>query len=168
MSEKPHSVNSSSETVERRVFDLSALAVYLVKGHPGYEYVSPVVEEGLRGGYVPIVFDFLPMRAYWIMTQRWRLPKQECADTVKQFLQTYTTPQYPALTRETILKGFQLADELGHDVFDCMYLALARQENASAIVTTDTDFEKLCNQTDLKYINPVPVEVLRRFKEQNK
>ncbi len=49
-----------------------------------------------------------------------------------------------------------------------MYLALALQEKASGIVTTDTDFEKLCNQIGLKYINPVPHEVLKHFKEQNK
>ena len=168
MLEKPRLAQSSDVFVEKRVFDLSVLAVYLVKGHPGYECVFPVVEEGLRGGYIPIIPDFLPMRAYWIMTQRWGLPKGECADSIEQFLEAYTTPYYSGLTRETILKGFRLAGELKHDVFDCMYLALALQEKAAAIVTTDTDFEKLCNHVGLKYINPVPKEVLKRFKEQNK
>ena len=49
-----------------------------------------------------------------------------------------------------------------------MYLALALQEKATAIITTDTDFEKLCDPLGLKYINPVPREVLKRFMEQNK
>jgi predicted nucleic acid-binding protein len=66
------------------------------------------------------------------------------------------------------LKGFQLAGELRHDVFDCMYLALALQEKAAGIVTTDTDFEKLCKNVGLRYYNPVPKEVLKRFREQNK
>ena len=61
-----------------------------------------------------------------------------------------------------------MAKDLKHDVFDCMYLSLALQEKATAIVTTDTDFEKLCNHLGLKYINPVPREVLKHFKEQNK
>jgi len=77
-------------------------------------------------------------------------------------------PRYPSLSRETILEGFRLAKDLKHDVFDCMYLALALQEKAAGVVTTDTDFEKLCNHVGLKYINPVPKEVLKRFKEQNK
>jgi len=83
-------------------------------------------------------------------------------------LKTYTTPYYPGLSQETILKGFQLAGNLRHDVFDCMYLALALQEKAAGIVTTGTDFEKLCKSVGLTYCNPVPKEVLKRFKEQNK
>ena len=159
---------NSSGDVEKRVFDLSVFAVYLVKGHPGYEYVFPVVNEGLMGSYVPIVADFLPMRAYWLMTQRWKLPEQECVVSIEDFLKSYSMPCYPGLSRETILRGFQFAGELRHDVFDCMYLALALQEKAAGIVTTDTDFEKLCKHVGLRYYNPVPREVLKRFKEQNK
>jgi predicted nucleic acid-binding protein len=159
---------SNGTFVEKRVFDLNILAVFLVKGHPGFEYVSPVVQEGLRGAYIPLIMDFLPMRVYWIMTQRWGLPERECAASIEYFLKTYDMPRYPALSRETILEGFRLAGDLKHDVFDCMYLALALQEKATGVVTTDTDFEKLCNHVGLKYINPVSREVLKRFKEQNK
>ena len=159
---------NSQISVEKRVFDLNILAVYLVQGHPGFEFVSQVVEEGLRGTYIPLIMDFLPMRAYWIMTQRWSLPQKDCAASIEYFLKTYDMPRYPSLSRETILEGFRLAKDLKHDVFDCMYLALALQEKAAGVITTDTDFEKLCNQIGLKYINPVPKEVLKRFKEQNK
>jgi hypothetical protein len=159
---------SSEGLVEKRVFDLNVLAVFLVKGHPGFEFVSRVVEEGLRGGYIPLIMDFLPMRSYWIMTQRWGLPQKDCAACIEYFLKTYDMPRYLGLRRETIREGFRLADDLNHDVFDCMYLAFALQEKASGIVTTDTYFEKLCRQTGLMYFNPVPKEVLSRFKEQNK
>lgn len=154
--------------LEKRVFDLNILAIYLAKGHPGFESVSPIVDQGLRGAYVPLIMDFLPMRAYWLMTKRWGLPEQECRVSIQHFLKTYDLPRYPSLNRETIVHGFQLAEDLGHDVFDCMYLALALQEKATAIVTTDTDFETLCKPLGLEYINPVPQEVLKRFKEQNK
>ncbi len=139
-----------------------------MKGHPGFEYVSPVVEAGLRGAYVPLVMDVLPMRAFWIMTRRWGLPEKVSAAAVEHFVKAYDRPRYLCLKRESILEGFRLAEELRHDVFDCMYLALAQQEKAKGIVTTDTDFEKLCKQAGLEYINPVPKEVLKRFKEQNK
>ena len=158
---------SSGSSVEKRVFDLNVLAIFLVKGHPGFEYISTVVEEGLRGIYIPLIMDFLPMRAHWIMTRRWGLPEENCAKSIEYFLKTYDTPCYPSLSREAILNGFCLAKDLNHDVFDCMYIALALQENASGVVTTDTDFEKLCNHVGLEYINPVPREVLKRFKEQN-
>ena len=158
---------SNDNFEEKRVFDLNILAVFLVKGHPGFEYVSPLVEDGLKGAYIPVIMDFLPMRAYWIMTKRWGLPEKTSAASIEYFLKTYDSPRYPSLSRETILEGFRLAEDLKHDVFDCMYLALALQEKAAAIVTTDTDFEKLCNQVNLKYINPVPRETLKRFREQN-
>lgn len=159
---------SSAGSVEKRVLDVNVLAVFLVKGHPGFEYVSPVVEAGLRGAYVPLVMDVLPMRAFWIMTRRWGLPEKVSAAAVEHFVKAYDRPRYLCLKRESILEGFRLAEELRHDVFDCMYLALAQQEKAKGIVTTDTDFEKLCKQAGLEYINPVPKEVLKRFKEQNK
>jgi predicted nucleic acid-binding protein len=159
---------SSDSFVEKRVFDVNILAIFLVKGHPGFEFISTVVEEGLRGTYIPLIMDFLPMRAYWIMTQRWGLPEEDCADSIEYFLKTYDMPCYPSLSRETILNGFRLAKDLRHDVFDCIYLALALQEKATGVVTTDTDLELLCNHVGLKYINPVPREVLKRFKEQNK
>ena len=159
---------NSQVSLEKQVFDLNILAIYLVKGHPGFEFVAQVVEEGLRGVYIPLIMDFLPMRAYWIMTQRWSLPQKDCAASIEYFLKTYNMPSYPSLSRETILEGFRLAKDLKHDVFDCMYLSLALQEKAVGVITTDTDFEKLCSQIGLKYINPVPKEVLKRFKEINK
>lgn len=159
---------NSTATVEKRVFDVNILAVFLVKGHPGREYIFPVVEAGLRGVYLPVLLDFLPMRAYWIMTHGWGLPEKESASAIEHFVKTYDVPCYLGLSRKTILEGFRLAEELKHDVYDCMYLALALQEKAAGIVTSDTDFERLCKQTGLDYINPVPRDVLRRFKEQNK
>jgi predicted nucleic acid-binding protein len=159
---------SNDSFVEKRVFDLNILAIYLVKGHPGFDSISPIVEQGLRGAYIPLIMDFLPMRAFWIMTKRWGLPEKECSGSIEYFLNNYDVPRYPALGRETMLKGFRLAQDFNHDVFDCMYLAFALQEKAAAIITTDSDFEKLCSSLELKYINPVPKGVLKRFKEQNK
>ena len=159
---------SEAKGVEKRVFDVNVLAIFLVKNHPGCEYVSPVVEDGLRGAYVPLVMDILPMRAYWVMTRKWGCPEKESVTAISHFVREYDRPRYPCLKRETILDGFRLAEELRHDVFDCVYLAFALQEKANGIVTTDTDFESLCKRTGLEYINPVPKEVLKRFKQQNK
>jgi hypothetical protein len=53
---------NSDGLVEKRVFDLNILAVFLVKGHPGFECVSPVVEEGLRDIYIPLIMDFFRAR----------------------------------------------------------------------------------------------------------
>lgn len=159
---------ASEISKEKMVLDVNALAIFLVKDHPGSKYVSSVVEEGLRGAYVPLVMDILPVRAYWIMTRKWGCSGKESTEAIEHFIEAYDRPQYPSLQKETILQSFRLAEKLGHDVFDCTYLAFALQENAKAIITTDTDFERLCPHVGLEYINPVPIEVLKRFKDQNR
>ncbi len=149
---------------DRRVLDVNALAIFLVEDHPGNRYVSPIIEEGLRGGYVPLLMDILPVRAFWVMTRRWGCPEQESSKAVEYFLRKYDRPEYPSLERETIAESFMLAGRLRHDVYDCVYLALALQERANAVITTDTDFERLCRSMKLEYINPIPAMVLKRFK----
>jgi predicted nucleic acid-binding protein len=149
---------------DRRVLDVNTLAIFFVEDHPGNPYVSPVVEEGLTGRYVPLILDVLPLRAYWVMTAKWGCPKEESADAIARFLEVYERPQYPGLHGSSVLESFRLAKKLGHDVFDCAYLALAQQENATAIITTDTDFRRLCKGLKLQCQNPVPDNVLKRFK----
>jgi len=156
----------SEPSPDKIVLDVNTLAIFLVRDHPGNQYVSAVVEEGLRGAFVPLIMDFLPVRAYWIMTKKWGCSSKESAEAVEHFVEAYDRPRYPCLQRKTILESFKLAEELKHDVFDCVYLAFALQEKAKAIITTDTDFRQLCRQVGLEYVNPVPLEVLRRFKEQ--
>ena len=158
---------ASEAAKEKRVLDVNALAIFLVKDHPANDYMSPLIEEGLRGAYVPVIMDTLSVRAYWIMAKKWKCPEKESAEAIKHFIKAYDRPQYPSLKKETIVESFKLAEELKHDVFDCVYLAFALQENANAIITTDSDFEPLCKRVELEYLNPVPTEVLKRFKEKN-
>ena len=159
---------NDSASLDKQVFDVNALAIFLVEDHPGNAYVSKAVEAGLRGTYLPVLMDILPVRAYWMMTKRWGVTPKESTAAITHFIKAYDRPLYRALNRETILKSFRLAEQLKHDVFDCVYLAFALQEKATGILTTDTDFENLCKRFVLKYNNPVPKEVLKRFKEQNK
>lgn len=152
-----------SESIERKVWDVNILAIFLVEDHPGNKYVSPVVKEGLKGAYVPILLDILPIRAYWILERKWGVGRKDAATAVLDFLRKYDIPQLTPLKKETVLEAFRLAEELNHDVYDCAYLALAKQAKAIAIVTTDTDFEKLCERAGLSYENPIPLDVLKRF-----
>ncbi|MCD6510736.1 MAG: type II toxin-antitoxin system VapC family toxin [Thermoprotei archaeon] len=151
------------ENIEKKIWDVNVLAIFLVEDHPGNKYVSPTVEEGLRGAYIPILLDILPIRAYWILEKKWGINKKEAALAILDFLKKYDTPQFVPIRKEMILEAFKLSKELKHDVYDCIYLALAKQEKASTIITTDTDFEKLCQRTGLKYENPVPLEILKQF-----
>jgi len=152
-----------SENIERKIWDVNILAIFLVEAHPGHEYVSSIVEEGLRRAYIPILLDILPIRAYWILERKWGISKKEAEKAISDFLKKYNTPVYVPVKKETILEAFKLSKQLKHDVYDCIYLALAKQENTSTIITTDTDFQKLCQKTELKYENPIPPKILKRF-----
>lgn len=152
---------------EKRVLDINTLAIFLVKDHPGNQHVTPIIEEGLRGAFIPLIMDIVPIRAYWVITKRWQCPEKESAEAIKHFMKAYDRPQYRCLNKQTIIESFKLAEELKHDVFDCVYIGFALQEGATAIITTDTDFERLCKRLKLRYINPVPLDVLKHFKEWN-
>ncbi len=106
--EKQLLANSSPTDRINQVWDVNVLAIFLSKGHPGFEYVSPVIESGLRGAYVPVLMDILPLRAFWVMTHPWGLPKAACSSAIQHFIQAYDIPRYVALSRETLLEGFRL------------------------------------------------------------
>ena len=152
---------------EKRVLGINTLAIFLVKDHPGNQHITPIIEEGLRGAFIPLIMDIVPIRAYWIMTKRWQCLEKESAEAIKHFIKEYDRPQYRCLNKQTIIESFKLAEELKHDVFDCIYIAFALQEGATAIITTDTDFERLCKHSNLRYINPIPLDTLKSFKKWN-
>ena len=72
--------------IERKVWDVNILAIYLVEDHPGNKYVTPIVDDGLRGVYIPILMDILPIRAYWIMERIWKINRDEAAEAIIDFL----------------------------------------------------------------------------------
>lgn len=149
--------------IEKKVWDVNILAIFLVEDHPGHDYVAPIVEAGLRGDYVPVILDITPIRAYWIMERRWGITRRDAGKAIMEFIRMYDAPLYVPLKRETMLRSFDLAFSLKHDVYDCVYLAVALQEGASSIITTDTNFEELCKATGIGYENPVPADILKKF-----
>lgn len=73
------------------------------------------------------------------------------------------------VTRSAIIKAFELAKNLKHDIYDCYYLSGAIASNCNSIITTDTDFEKQCKKLteiadiSIIYENPVPKNILEDF-----
>ncbi|MGQ9726227.1 MAG: hypothetical protein ACUVQL_03750 [Candidatus Bathycorpusculaceae bacterium] len=74
--------------------------------------MSPIIEEGLRGIYTPLIMDILLIRAYWIMTEKWECDKKESAKAVKHFVEKYDRPYYYHLQRQNIIKSFEIAEKL--------------------------------------------------------
>jgi len=145
-----------------KLIDVNVLSIFLVEDHPGHSYVDPVVSEGLAGAYRLLVPDYLPLRARWVLTTRWGIPKAEADRAIEDFLEQRRV-RYVAATRATLRAAYDLARRLRHDVDDTFYLALGRDLGASAFVTTDTGFRALCRRVGMEYENPVPAEVLARF-----
>lgn len=50
-----------------------------------------------------------------------------------------------------------------HAVDTSFYIALAREDDADILLTTDRDFEALCQDESFEYTNPVPEDVLSEF-----
>ncbi len=143
--------------------DINTLAIFLVEDHPGNRFTTPQAEEGLQGRFIPLTPDVVPIRAFWIMTRQWGCDPRESERSIRHYLDHYPIVQYCPITREIVHRAFDLSHELHHDVFDKTYLAVALQHEASGIMTTDTDFRSLCQRKNIRYINPVPSKVLKKF-----
>lgn len=125
---------------DKITIDVNTLAIFLVEDHPGNRYVAPQLEEGLQGRFIPLTPDIVPIRAYWITPRQWGCDREE------------------SVVVEEVSDRF-----LHHDAFDTGYLAVALQNQATGIMTTDTDFRNLCQKKHLQYLNPVPTRVLKKF-----
>jgi len=147
----------------RKLIDINFFSIYFVEDHPGFSYIKKVIDEGLTGSFNIIIPEILPFRAFWILTTKWGIDKQLAKEIILDFVKNYSIPIYTGLRRETIIEAFKYSNELNHDIYDCYYLALAKQEDATSILTTDTDFDKLCKRVGLNYENPVPLDILKKF-----
>jgi predicted nucleic acid-binding protein len=69
----------------------------------------------------------------------------------------------PEVTPETVLHAYEICSEKNHDVYDCFYVVLAREADVDVLLTTDQDFETLCEDESFEYTNPVPADILAEF-----
>lgn len=152
---------SVAGSMTRRVLpDLNALSIQLVDDHPGHPYVADEIVPALAGGDTLVVFGYLPLRIQWVLEDL-GFETYEARNAVSSLL------QYPLefvdVDAETVLEAYEVSAEKNYDVYDSFYVALARQADVDAIVTTDRDFEELCLDEPFEYRNPVPDDVLEQF-----
>jgi predicted nucleic acid-binding protein len=140
--------------------DVNALAIQLIDDHPGHPYVAEQLVPALEGEETLLVFGYLPLRVQWVLEDL-GVTTVEARNAVRSLV------QYPIefvdVTPETILTAYDVSVEKNHDVYDCFYVALAREAGADQLVTTDRDFEALCRDESFTYTNPVPEEILTEF-----
>ena len=140
--------------------DLNALSIQLIDDHPGHPYVAEQLVPALRGEQTLLMFGYLPLRVQWVLEDL-DFSTVDARNAVSSLLQY---PMEPVeVTPQTVLEAYEISAEKNHDVYDCFYIALAREANADALVTTDRDFEDLCADEPFEYTNPVPDDVLSEF-----
>jgi predicted nucleic acid-binding protein len=140
--------------------DLNAVSIQLVEDHPGHQYVANELVPALRGEQTLLMFGYLPLRVQWVLEDL-GFSTVEARNAVSSLLQY--PMESPEVTPQTILDAYEISSEKNHDVYDCFYIALARQADADVLLTTDRDFDVLCEGEAFGYSNPVPEDVLSQF-----
>ncbi|WP_136689658.1 type II toxin-antitoxin system VapC family toxin [Halorhabdus amylolytica] len=144
----------------RLVPDVNALAIQLIEDHPGHRYVAEQLVPALQGEHTLVSFGYLPLRVQWVLEDL-DFSTVEARNAVSSLLE-YPLESVVVETR-TVQRAYEISAEKNHDVYDCFYIAIAREANADRIVTTDRDFEALCEDESFEYTNPVPEDVLKKF-----
>lgn len=140
--------------------DINALAIQLVDDHPGHPYVADRLVPALQGEDALLLFGYLPLCVQWVLEDL-GFSTVEARNAVTSLLQY---PMEPVdVTPATVLDAYEISAEKNHDVYDCFYVALARAADTDQLLTTDRDFERLCEGEPFEYANPVPHEVLSEF-----
>ena len=140
--------------------DLNALSIQLVDDHPGHPYVADELVPALAGGETLVVFGYLPLRIQWVLEDL-GFDTYEARNAVSSLLQ-YPL-EFADVDGDAVLEAHEISAEKNHDVYDCFYVSLARRADVDVLVTTDRDFERLCEGESFDYVNPVPDDVLEQF-----
>lgn len=134
--------------------DVNALAIALTENHPAYEDVFPWIENALDGPNVLLVFDYYPLRAQYIMTSDFGVDAVAARNAVQSLVRS--PARVVSANGTTLLDAYDISAEKQHDVYDSFVLALARAYDADYLLTTDGDFEDLCVDEAVNYVNPIP------------
>jgi len=142
--------------------DINALSIQLIADHPGHPYIAEHLVPALEGTDTLLLFGYLPLRVQWVLEDLGQ-STVDARNAIRSLLQ-YPTESIE-VAPETVLHAYDISVEKNHDVYDCFYVALAREADADRLVTTDRDFETLCDDESFTYTNPVPESVLEEFHE---
>lgn len=134
--------------------DVNVLAIGLTEDHPAYDDVYPWIENALDGPNVLLVFDYYPFRAQFIMTNNFGVDAVDARNAVQSLVRS--PARIVGATETTLLEAYEISAEHDHDVYDSFIVALAREYDADYLLTTDADFETLCEDEAVQYVNPIP------------
>ena len=136
--------------------DVNVLAIALTDDHPAHDDVYPWLQEAIDGPNVLLVFDYYPLRAQYLMTSSFGVDGVAARNAVQSLVRS--PARIVSATETTLLEAYEVSAEKNHDVYDSFIVALAREYEADYLITTDDDFDELCDDEAVKYVNPIPAE----------
>jgi len=134
--------------------DVNVLAIGLTDDHPAHDDVYPWIQNALDGPNVLLVFDYYPFRAQYLMTNKFGVTAVDARNAVQSLIRS--PARLIGATEATLLDAYEISAENDHDVYDSFIVALVREYDADYLLTTDDDFDDLCDGEDVKYTNPIP------------
>lgn len=138
--------------------DVNILAIGLTETHPAYEDVWPWIRDALDGPNVLLVPDYYPLRAQYIMTSNFGVTAVDARNAIQSLIRS--PAQIIGATDTDLLDAYELSAANQHDVYDSFVLSIALAHEVTTLVTTDTDFEELCEGEPVTYRNPIPEQKL--------
>lgn len=134
--------------------DVNILAIGLTDDHPAYDDVHPWITNALDGPNALLVFDYYPLRAQYIMTTQFGVAEVDARNAIQSLIQSPV--RIISATQTTLLDAYEISAAQNHDVYDSFLLALAKSYEADYLLTTDADFDELCDGEAVTYQNPIP------------
>ncbi|WP_254532132.1 type II toxin-antitoxin system VapC family toxin [Natrinema gelatinilyticum] len=136
--------------------DVNVLAIGLTDDHPAHDDVYPWIQNVLDGPNVLLVFDYYPLRAQYLMTSNFGVDAVAARNAIQSLVRS--PARIVGATETTLLEAYEISAEKNHDVYDSFIITLARTYDADYLITTDSDFDDLCDGEDVKYVNPISTE----------
>ena len=136
--------------------DVNVLAIALTDNHPAHDDVYPWIQDAIDGPNALLIFDYYPLRAQYIMTSNFGVDTAAARNAIQSLVRS--PARMISATETTLLEAYEISAEKNHDVYDSFILALARAYDADYVITTDSDFNDLCENEDVTYVNPIPAE----------
>jgi predicted nucleic acid-binding protein len=117
----------------------ASVALKWVLDEPGKEAADALLEEEL---IAPALWLLEAANALWRRARRGEISGEEAKERLTEL---YNAPVTTTPIEDDLLAAADLANVLGHPIYDCLYLAMAIREN-TYVVTADGRFHAAVSQ----------------------
>jgi predicted nucleic acid-binding protein len=118
----------------------ASVALKWVLDEPGSDAAAALLNEDL---VAPALWLVEAANALWRRARRGEISRDEAMERLSEL---YNAPVTTTSIEDDLVAAGELANALGHPVYNCVYLALARREN-TWVITADRLFHAVVDQS---------------------